>query len=74
MQGGSFDASLAIAVEACEFFDLSLADARQQAYQMAETLANNWKQALRDEGCSATDVQGYADAFEHEESKRALAT
>jgi len=72
MQGGSFDASLRIAFEACEFFDLSLADARQQASQMAKTIANHWKQALRDEGCSSTDVQNYADAFDHEESRRVL--
>ncbi|PQA88725.1 type II toxin-antitoxin system HipA family toxin [Hyphococcus luteus] len=72
MQGGSFDASLEIALEACEFFDLTLTDARQQAFQMAETLANNWKRALRDEGCSAADAQSYADAFEHTAVEEAL--
>lgn len=64
IQGGSFDASLDIALEACEFFDLSPADARQLAFQMAETIAKNWKQALRDEGASADDLRNYADAFE----------
>ncbi|PVA11425.1 type II toxin-antitoxin system HipA family toxin [Pelagivirga sediminicola] len=72
IQGGSFDASLDIALEACEFFDLTSADARQQAFRMAETIASNWGQALRDEGCSAADAQSYSEAFEHEESKRAL--
>lgn len=72
IQGGSFDASFDIALEACEFFDLTSADARQQAHRMAETIANNWGQALRDEGCSAADVQSYSEAFEHKESKRAL--
>ncbi|MFQ6548547.1 type II toxin-antitoxin system HipA family toxin [Aestuariibius sp. 2305UL40-4] len=71
IQGGSFEASLEIALEACEFFDLTLDDARQQAFQMAETIANNWKQALRNEGCSTTEVQSYADAFEHDETKHA---
>lgn len=72
IQGGSFDASLDIALEACEFFDLAPADARQQAAQIAEIINSNWKRALRDEGCSAADAQSYAGAFEHEESKKAL--
>jgi serine/threonine-protein kinase HipA len=72
IQGGSFDASLDIALEACEFFELTPADARQQAFQMAETIANNWKQALRDEGASSDDLRTYADAFEHTESQKAL--
>ena len=72
IQGGSFDASLEIALEACEFFDITPFDAGHQAFQMAETIAKNWKQALRDEGCSTADVQSYADAFEHDESMRAL--
>ncbi len=72
IQGESFDASLDIALEACEFFDLAPADARQLASQMAETIANNWKQALRAEGASADEVRIYADAFEHEELERAM--
>lgn len=73
IQGGSFDASLDIALEACEFFDLTPGNARQLAFQMAETIANDWQQTLRGEGCSAGDLKSYADAFEHEESKRARA-
>lgn len=72
IQGGSFEASLEIALEACEFFELMRADARQQAFQMAETVANNWKLVLRKEGASTDDIQNYADAFEHSESANAL--
>ena len=74
IQGGSFDASMEIALQACEFFDLTRADAKQNAYLMAETITNNWKQALRNEGCSAADAQSYVNAFEHEGTKRALTT
>ena len=74
IQGGSFDASMEIALQACEFFDLTCADAKQNAYLMAETITNNWKQALRNEGCSAADAQSYVNAFEHEGTKRALTT
>ncbi len=72
VQGGSFDASLDIALEVCPFFDLDPADARQQAFQMAETIANNWKRALRDEGASPDDLRIYADAFEHPETENVL--
>ena len=72
VRGGSFDASLDIALEVCPFFDLDPADARQQAFQMAETIANNWKRALRDEGASPDDLRIYADAFEHPETENVL--
>ena len=63
IQGGSFDASLEIALEAAEFFDLTPDDARQQASWMAKTIASNWKQALRAEGASPDEVGIYAGAF-----------
>lgn len=72
VQGGSFDASLDIALGACEFFDLTIADAEQHALQIADTIAKNWKQILRGEGASSDEVRLYADAFEHIEADKAL--
>lgn len=72
IQGGSFDASLDIALEAAEFFELTPADARQQASEMAKIIAANWKQALRAEGASPDEIRIYADAFEHGEAEKAL--
>ncbi|MBL4854416.1 MAG: type II toxin-antitoxin system HipA family toxin [Robiginitomaculum sp.] len=72
IQGGSFDASLDIALEAAELFDLEPAEARQQASKMAKTITANWKQALRTEGASAGNIKTYTDAFEHDEMERAL--
>ncbi|MCY4189967.1 MAG: HipA domain-containing protein, partial [Rhodospirillaceae bacterium] len=72
IQGGSFEASMEIALEASEFFDLAPTDARQQTFQMAETLANNWKRTLRDEGATPDDLRTYVDAFEHVEAEKAL--
>lgn len=72
IQGGSFDASLDIAFEACEFFDLKLESAQAQVSEMAKIITANWKKALRDEGCSSDDLQNYARAFQHEERERAL--
>ena len=73
VRGGSFDASLEIALEACEFFDLKRETAKAQASEMAHMISEGWKQAMRAEGCTSDDVQNYANAFQHEESHRALA-
>ena len=71
-RGGSFDASLGIALEACVFFELSAEEAARTARHMAEKLQKNWKQALRNEGASPGDIGVYADAFEHTEAEKAL--
>ncbi len=72
VRGGSFDASLDIALEACVFFELTPQEAERSAKTMAETLQKHWKQALRHEGASPGDVGVYADAFEHAEADKAL--
>lgn len=72
IQGGSFEASLDIALEACPFFDVKLESAKGQISEMAEIIAQGWRQALRDEGSSADEVHVYADAFEHDEAAKAL--
>jgi len=72
VQGGSFDASLDIALDACGFFDMRLAEAKQEVVNMARTVAGNWKQALRHEAATADDLRTYAEAFEHAEIETAL--
>ncbi|MEM8773171.1 MAG: type II toxin-antitoxin system HipA family toxin [Pseudomonadota bacterium] len=72
IQGGSFDASLEIALDACEFFDVKQNDAKQEANEMARILADSWKQALRGEGASGDDIRLYADAFEHAAAEEAM--
>jgi len=72
VQGGAFDASLDIALDACGFFDMELAHAKQEVLKMARTVAGNWKQALRDAAATADDLRTYAEAFEHAEIETAL--
>ncbi len=72
IQGGSFEASLELALEACEFFDVNPEAARQQAVEMARMIAGNWKRSLRAQGASGDDIRGYAEAFEHVEAEKAL--
>ena len=71
IQGGSFDASLDIALEACEFFDVTLETGKVWAAEIAVILARSWKEAFREEGASSEQVRSYAEAFEHEEAERA---
>ena len=72
VQGGSFDASLDIALQACEFFELTLDNARSQAAHMAKTLNRQWKSALREQGVTAQELHSYTDDFEHDASEKAL--
>ncbi len=72
VQGGAFDASLDIALDACGFFDMEPAHAKQEVVNMARTVTGNWKQALRHEAATADDLRTYAEAFEHAEIETAL--
>jgi len=72
MEGGSFDASLEIALDAAQFFDLSSDEARSLASSMAKIVSAHWREALRDEGTSTNDIREFATAFEHGEMERAL--
>jgi len=72
MQGGAFDASLEIALDAAQFFDLPDDEARSIACEMAQTISAHWRQALRSEGTSSKDIKKFSTAFEHEDMERAL--
>ncbi|MCV3274401.1 type II toxin-antitoxin system HipA family toxin [Roseobacter sinensis] len=72
IRGGPFDASLEIALEACEFFELRQEEARLIARDMATTLSSNWRRAMQEEGMTGNEVRIYQDALQHSESTRAL--
>ena len=72
IQGGSFDASIELALEACEFFDITPEVARRHATGMAGVIAGHWKRILREQGSSGDEIRGYAEAFEHTEAEKAL--
>ena len=55
IQGGSFEASLEIALEASEFFDVKQEEARRKANGMADIIAGNWKQ-VRSARALKTDI------------------
>ncbi|MYH59751.1 MAG: hypothetical protein F4145_17615 [Boseongicola sp. SB0675_bin_26] len=70
--GGSFDASIEIALEAFEFFDLESEAARAYASNSAKRIRETWKEALKKEGASAQEVTQCANAFERGDSEKAL--
>ena len=72
MAGGSFDASIEVAIEACEFFDLILGEAKASASHAARTIRENWKDALKHEGASSQEIKQYSGAFEHQDVEKAL--
>ena len=47
VQGGSFDASIELALNACEFFDIESAQARKFATQTAKTIRTNWRGGIQ---------------------------
>lgn len=72
LTGETFDASLDLALDASEFFDLNREEAVEIAKGIAQVTSAHWREALRQEGASAADVKIYIDAFEHEEVEKAL--
>lgn len=73
MEGGSFDASIELALEAAAFFELKDAEAATLAALMAKEITASWQKALSDQGMRGVDIRQYAAAFEHDEMERALA-
>ena len=71
IQGGSFEASLEIALEASEFFDVTLQTGKVWAAEIAAILAHSWKEIFREQRASSDQIRSYTEAFEHEEAEMA---
>ncbi|MGB3471504.1 MAG: type II toxin-antitoxin system HipA family toxin [Erythrobacter sp.] len=73
MEGGVHDRSIALALEASPFFEITEDDARRMIRELAEAIAENWRELLREVGVSGSLAKGYEPAFVHEQSDAALA-
>lgn len=73
IEGEPFDASVEMAIEAAEFFSLSLPEARQRAGVMARQIHDTWQRIMRRHGVTGRDLSQLAPAFEHREMEQALA-
>lgn len=73
LEGGSFEASLAPALEAARLFDIERRDAERMASELAIVVSGSWREMLRAEGASVSEIDAFANAFQHEEMEQALA-
>lgn len=73
IEGGTHERSIDLALEACEFFEIAKEDATALIRDLAEKLAANWREALRDAAVSGAEARGYEPAFVHDQAERARA-
>ena len=66
------EASIAAAVEAAPFFELSEDEARNEALRLATIIQARWKDHCIDVGMSESDCRYYEGAFNHEQMEIAL--
>lgn len=67
------DPDIQAAIEASEFFDVPMADARILARDMAVTIRDGWRGEMRGQGLTGAGLNACAPAFEHERLEAALA-
>jgi len=73
LEGGVHDRSIRFALEACEFFEISEADARRTIRETAQRIVDGWRDALRQVGVSGTFAREYEAAFINDQTETALA-
>lgn len=66
-------ASTQAAIEAAPFFGITEDDARATAIRMAEQIVDRWQGFCREAGMTEAECAAYGPAFDHEESRAALA-
>ena len=71
LEGGTHDRSIRLALEACEFFEITQADARGMIRETARRIAGEWRDALRNVGVSGALARDYEAAFINEQTELA---
>jgi serine/threonine-protein kinase HipA len=72
MEGGGHNRSIKLALEACEFFEISDAAARQIIRDIAQRISDEWREALRQVGVTGIKARDYELAFMNEETEIAV--
>jgi serine/threonine-protein kinase HipA len=72
LEGGTHERSIAMALEACAFFEIEEPVARTIIRQTAEQISQSWRVALREEGVSGALARAYEPAFENDQMSLAL--
>ncbi len=63
LEGGTHDRSINLALEACEFFEIPEAEARETIRAMAQHVSDGWREAFRQVGVSGAMARDYEAAF-----------
>ena len=72
MEGGPHDRSIALALEACEFFEITEAAARILIRETAVRISDAWREEFRKVGVTGNQARAYEPAFAHDELEAAL--
>ncbi len=72
LEGGAHDRSIDLALEACEFFELSEPDARDMIRAIALRISDGWREAFRLVGVTGSKARDYEPAFDHDQMATAL--
>jgi serine/threonine-protein kinase HipA len=72
MEGGTHDRSIKLALEACEFFEITTANARKIIRDMARRVSDEWRATLRQAGVAGAQARDYEAAFLHDQNEIAL--
>lgn len=73
LEGGAHDRSIALALEACEFFEIPPEEARQLIRDTARHISDGWRETLRQVGVSGALARDYEPAFMNAETRASLA-
>lgn len=72
LEGGGHERSIALALEASEFFEIAEAEARQMIRDTAQRINAEWRGALRDVGVTGSLARTYEPAFVNDQTELAL--
>lgn len=67
LEGGSHVRSIALALQACEFFEIAEEEAKRLIREMAKHITAKWREALRTAGVTGSLAKQYEPAFAHAE-------
>ncbi len=71
LEGGTHDRSIDLALEACEFFEIPQAEAREMIRTMAQRVSDGWREALRQVDVTGALARDYELAFVNDQTIKA---
>ena len=72
LEGGVHDRSIDLALEACEFFEIPWAEARETIRSMAQRVSGGWREALRQVDVTGALARNYEPAFVNDQTMKAM--